>query len=91
MSKHYFWRRVERTAAECLQQIFAKNVGEAKVGYFRSAVFVEQNVFQLEISVADVVLKKCGVKSLLLLWRRVGDTRVIEHHWQLRRAQCSVG
>ena len=58
MSKHYFWRRVERTAAECLQQIFAKNVGEAKVGYFCPAVLVQQNVFQLQVSMADVVLKE---------------------------------
>ena len=62
MSKNDFWRGVERTAAKRLQQIFAKNVGEAKVGYFCSAVFVEQNVLQLEVSVADVVLKKLMLK-----------------------------
>ena len=62
VSKNNFWRGVERAAAKRLQQIFAKNVGEAKVGYFCSAVFVEQNVLQLEVSVADVVLKKLMLK-----------------------------
>ena len=56
--KNNFWRGVERAAAKRLQQIFAKNVGEAKVSYFCPAVFIQQNVLQLEVSMADVVLKK---------------------------------
>ena len=67
VSENNFWRGVEWAAAEGLQQIFAKNIGEAKVSYFCTAVFVQQNVFQLKVSVADVVLKKFGVKSFVVV------------------------
>ena len=75
MSKHYFWRRVERTAAECLQQILAKNVGEAKVGYFCAAVFVKQNVFQLQVPVADVVLKRKTVLKVCCCYVGEAETK----------------
>ena len=75
MAKNNFWRSIERAAAESLQQIFAKNVGEAKVGYFRSAVFVEQNVFQLEVSVADVVLKRKTVLKVCCCYVGEAETK----------------
>ena len=75
MAENDFWRSIERAAAESLQQIFAKNVGEAKVGYFCAAVFVKQNVFQLQVPVADVVLKRKTVLKVCCCYVGEAETK----------------
>ena len=61
-TSHYLRGGVERGAAEGAEEVrVVEHVGQPEVCYLGAAVLVQQNVLQLEVSVADVVLQivKC--------------------------------
>ncbi len=56
---HNLRRGVQRRPAEGVQQrLPVEDVGEAEVGNLGAALLVQQDVFQLQVPVADVVLQK---------------------------------
>ncbi len=64
---HYLRRSVQRRPAEGVQQrLPVEDVGEAEVGDLGAALLVQQDVFQLQVPVADVVLQKGGKDKLKL-------------------------
>ena len=59
-----FRRSIQRRSTECAEQVgVIKHIGETKISNLSTAILIQQNVLQLQISVTNIVLKKNSVSK----------------------------
>ena len=58
------WWGIQWRTTKCAQQVcIVKHIGQAKVSNLGTPILIQQNIFKLQVSVTDIVLKK------RLLWK----------------------